>query len=1167
MSTAVSDKPSYVDFPYPLSTNSHESLNLKYLRNHSNYMATKGILDYFRFAGILIRGILLNFLIFLSVLLLISLLVAFLYGAQLRSLPSWDDLPLANVDSFSNKLRNPSRLIDRVLVNHLSNETKSLLQSQNPNLQDLQKPLLNDIRDLIAGKTPIPKLVNIELYRALRAANTEKLKHRDELKLNIIQQRQLENFNARIDIDLQRLPELSSDDLIVNLTNFLHLPGNQELSTLIDPNLLNIIEDSSEFLKPKSSAETTETKNFELAGWWKRTMKSLTDNSRSHLRRENRLYFEEQYMELRTIADAKRKENTSLWLNSNLPPMPIPYTLTRFFLVFAVIAVLISPIWLVFREIANHRKGSANAGVMAHEGRSKLERWFGAALIVALTLLLFESMPLLVDKFHAFRVSPHANWDAIFASFASISVVILGTAEKIASVFAGAKQKLIMMAVAGLGILLPLLVTLYAIEFLVYAAPISNWAMVIVALLPAVSAVLVFGAMCVGLVKKSFTFVEQLRLAGIFLAALVATIAISFLFTILPEEGPDRNFYLVSIAVVELWFFCKFVDINRTSMHGTFRDRLAAAFLVGHTANSDDSVYQDLKLQELAQHEAGSIAPYHLLNVTLNLQNSKNISIRDRDSDFFIFSKYFIGGDSTGYCRSESMDLVHPNMSLATAMAISAAAASPNMGRSTNPALVALMVLLNIRLGYWLPHPKRLESDISRQGIFGRIKSMAINLKNKLMRIETSSPHRPEYSFNDVFKQELIDIERRWDKLYGDSPDRQLRALYESETPTTKHGLVGIAFSGGGIRSATLNLGIAQALHKRGIFEHIDYMSTVSGGGYLGSSLSALMRGESAIDDSNSHGGKGDNKDSQTKQSRSSLLAHIPESIINGFFRKKPKSKQVTLWSQFSWRVKPYNLIREMLMRLDERSKWVNLSDGGHIENLAVMELLRRRCKLIIIGDGEADPKLTFNGLATLIRYARIDLNIEIEIEPDDIRVDNSQSAIERGTNNISSKHWAFGTITYPDNGSGSEEGYLLYLKSSFTGDEDEVIKEYRHRNPSFPHESTVDQFFSEDQFECYRSLGQHIGEKAIQELASLTPKIDASKLSFDEFEASMYARARVETAMKKAAKHEEAAEKLEKWLKEVSTGLHGFKVTLPEKTKQSLSERLVGSDAFNLSE
>lgn len=53
---------------------------------------------------------------------------------------------------------------------------------------------------------------------------------------------------------------------------------------------------------------------------------------------------------------------------------------------------------------------------------------------------------------------------------------------------------------------------------------------------------------------------------------------------------------------------------------------------------------------------------------------------------------------------------------------------------------------------------------------------------------------------------------------------------------------VGLAFSGGGIRSATFNLGVVQALHRYGVFSLVDYLSTVSGGGYLGSSISTLMR-------------------------------------------------------------------------------------------------------------------------------------------------------------------------------------------------------------------------------------------------------------------------------------------------------------------------------------
>ncbi|NIR65451.1 MAG: hypothetical protein GWN61_14525, partial [candidate division Zixibacteria bacterium] len=78
--------------------------------------------------------------------------------------------------------------------------------------------------------------------------------------------------------------------------------------------------------------------------------------------------------------------------------------------------------------------------------------------------------------------------------------------------------------------------------------------------------------------------------------------------------------------------------------------------------------------------------------------------------------------------------------------------------------------------------------------------------------------------------------------------------------------------------------------------------------------------------------------------------------------------------------------LKELFSKIDENSSYVNVSDGGHIENLAIYELLRRRCKFIIVGDAEADPDLSFGGLAKLIRYARINMGIDIEIELDDVR-------------------------------------------------------------------------------------------------------------------------------------------------------------------------------------
>ena len=59
------------------------------------------------------------------------------------------------------------------------------------------------------------------------------------------------------------------------------------------------------------------------------------------------------------------------------------------------------------------------------------------------------------------------------------------------------------------------------------------------------------------------------------------------------------------------------------------------------------------------------------------------------------------------------------------------------------------------------------------------------------------------------------------------------------------------------------------------------------------------------------------------------------------------------------------------------------------------------------------------------------------------------------------------------------KRGLLLYLKLSVTGNELETIRRYRILHPDFPHQTTLDQFFDEEQFEAYRQLGVHPWLKA----------------------------------------------------------------------------------------
>ena len=159
----------------------------------------------------------------------------------------------------------------------------------------------------------------------------------------------------------------------------------------------------------------------------------------------------------------------------------------------------------------------------------------------------------------------------------------------------------------------------------------------------------------------------------------------------------------------------------------------------------------------------------------------------------------------------------------------------------------------------------------------------------------------------------------------------------------------------------------------------------------------------------------------------------------------------------------------------DEKTKYIYLSDGGHFENLAVYELLRRRCQYVICVDGEQDEKMKFEGLAGLIRRARADMGIEIEIETADIE--------ERSADGWSRAHCSVGKIRYPKRAADTtaQEGRILYLKLSVTGDEPVDVLNYRKENSAFPHQSTGDQFFNESQFESYRRLGLHAATHAFR--------------------------------------------------------------------------------------
>ncbi|MEO7192385.1 MAG: patatin-like phospholipase family protein [Vicinamibacterales bacterium] len=159
-------------------------------------------------------------------------------------------------------------------------------------------------------------------------------------------------------------------------------------------------------------------------------------------------------------------------------------------------------------------------------------------------------------------------------------------------------------------------------------------------------------------------------------------------------------------------------------------------------------------------------------------------------------------------------------------------------------------------------------------------------------------------------------------------------------------------------------------------------------------------------------------------------------------------------------------LLKELFGGATDASKFLMISDGGHFENLGAYELVRRKCRVIVISDAECDADLHFEGLGALMRMCEVDFGTRITIDVGKIRRQDDWSA----------RSCAVGRIHY---GGDTPDGTLIYLKAVTTGKEDTDVLQYASCHPMFPHETTGDQFYGEDQFESYRRLGRYVGRQA----------------------------------------------------------------------------------------
>ncbi len=373
---------------------------------------------------------------------------------------------------------------------------------------------------------------------------------------------------------------------------------------------------------------------------------------------------------------------------------------------------------------------------------------------------------------------------------------------------------------------------------------------------------------------------------------------------------------LVVVASVELVASLT-VNVNRFSLHAVYRNRLIRAFLGASSPKRSPDAFtgfdpwDNLHMHQLwpagsdpREDRRANWRPFHVINMALNIVSTRQLAWQERKAETFTVSALHSGSACQAFRPSDKYG--DPSgITLGTAMAISGAAASPNMGYHSSPAVTFLLALFNVRLGWWLGNP-------------------------------------------------------------GPEGDK----TYTHEGP------------------------------------------------------------------------------------------------------------DFSVW----W------LLLETFGLTTSTKRYVYLSDGGHFENLGLYEMVRRRCRFVVVVDAGADPDYAFEDLGNAVRKIYLDLGVtirfrglsELKKRPAD------GSPVGRGH-----PYHAVGEIDYRAADGGGERGVILYIKAGYHGVESAGVRAYAIAHPTFPHESTADQFFSESQFESYRSLGFEITDgllnKALRELGHPT--------------------------------------------------------------------------------
>jgi hypothetical protein len=164
-------------------------------------------------------------------------------------------------------------------------------------------------------------------------------------------------------------------------------------------------------------------------------------------------------------------------------------------------------------------------------------------------------------------------------------------------------------------------------------------------------------------------------------------------------------------------------------------------------------------------------------------------------------------------------------------------------------------------------------------------------------------------------------------------------------------------------------------------------------------------------------------------------------------------------------------------------SGFLEISDGGHFENLGLYELIRRKLDLILVVDAEKDDSLHLTALVSSMNRIKEDFGATISFDRHkgpELLIGQESDRYPSGVR-IAKSPFVVGEITY--GGKEKKKGILIYIKATMMSGLDFVTDGYKASNSEFPHQSTIDQFFDPDQFDAYRDLGKKSCQEMVDEL------------------------------------------------------------------------------------